>query len=54
MNDNLALYAFHILDISVYSFDTEKNFLVIHAHALRKCKEERVSISYEMKAQKSN
>ena len=48
----MALYAFHILDIIVYSCDTEKNFLVIDAHALRKCKEERVSIPYGMKAQK--
>ena len=50
----MALYAFHILDIYVYSFTTEKDFLVIDAHALRKCKEERVSTSYGMKAQKSN
>ena len=54
MNNNLVLYAFHILDINVYSFAKEKNFLIIDAHALRKCKEERVSTSYGMKAQKSN
>ena len=52
MNNNSALYAFHILGINVYSFNTEKNFLVINAHALQNCKEERVSIPYGMKAQK--
>ena len=28
INNNMALYAFHILDINVYSFSSEKNVLV--------------------------
>ena len=38
--------------IQSVALTTEKNFLVINAHALRNCKEERVSTSYGMKAQK--